>query len=223
MVFFDLDGTLLDSNGIWLDIDIAFLGRHGISPVPEDYTWYVTHHSAPDSARYTRERFGLAETAEEIQGAWLDMAREAYAGQLALKPGVRAFLERCREHGVPMAVLTSCIPELCRAALAHHRILDWFQGVVYAQETGIGKGEPELYRLAAERWGREPEEPPVRRPGGGNSGPVPRLGGRLPPGAGAPSEARLWDGRAACRERFDTVKQGRKKYLQFPEICDNIF
>ena len=66
MVFFDLDGTLLDSNGIWLDIDIAFLGRHGISPVPEDYTWYVTHHSAPDSARYTRERFGLAETAEEI-------------------------------------------------------------------------------------------------------------------------------------------------------------
>ena len=26
MVFFDLDGTLLDSNGIWLDIDIAFLG-----------------------------------------------------------------------------------------------------------------------------------------------------------------------------------------------------
>ena len=57
-----------------------------------------------------------------------------------------------------MAVLTSCIPELCRAALARHGVLDWFQGVVYAQETGIGKGEPELYRLAAERWGREPEE-----------------------------------------------------------------
>ena len=105
-----------------------------------------------------------------------------------------------------MAVLTSCIPELCRAALAHHGILDWFQGVVYAQETGIGKGEPELYRLAADRWGRTPEKcilfedtpgysgllrrrpggglfrgrgagPPVRRPGGGNSGPVLRLGG----------------------------------------------
>ena len=38
MYFFDLDGTLLDSNGIWLDIDIEFLGRRGISPVPEDYT-----------------------------------------------------------------------------------------------------------------------------------------------------------------------------------------
>ena len=153
MVFFDLDGTLLDSNGIWLDIDIAFLGQHGISPVPEDYTWYVTHHSAPDSARYTRERFGLAETAEEIQGAWLDMAREAYAGQLALKPGVRAFLERCREHGVPMAVLTSCIPELCRAALARHGLERYFSAVVYVQELGVEKRDPRAFALTLERLG----------------------------------------------------------------------
>ena len=71
MYFFDLDGTLLDSNGIWLDIDIEFLGRRGISPVPEDYTDYVTHHSAPDAARYTRERFSLPETPEEIMEGWM--------------------------------------------------------------------------------------------------------------------------------------------------------
>ena len=41
MLFFDLDGTLLDSNGVWLDIDVEFLGRQGISPVPADYTDYV--------------------------------------------------------------------------------------------------------------------------------------------------------------------------------------
>ena len=157
MLFFDLDGTLLDSNGIWLEIDIEFLGRHGISPVPEDYTWYVTHHSAPDSARYTRERFQLSETAEEIQEAWLDMAREAYARQLELKPGVRSFLARCRGRDIPMAVLTSCIPELCRAALERHGIFDWFQGVIYAQTMGLGKGESRLYRLAAQQWGEEPE------------------------------------------------------------------
>ena len=51
MLFFDLDGTLLDSNGVWLDIDVEFLGRQGISPVPADYTDYVAHHSAPDATR----------------------------------------------------------------------------------------------------------------------------------------------------------------------------
>lgn len=157
MVFFDLDGTLLDSNGVWLDIDVAFLGRHGIAPVPEDYTWYVTHHSAPDAARYTRERFGLPETAEEIQAAWLDMAREAYSRRLALKPGARALLERCRKEGTPMAVLTSCIPELCRAALGRHGVLDWFQGLVFTQDAGLEKGDPALYRWAAERFRTVPQ------------------------------------------------------------------
>ena len=157
MLFFDLDGTLLDSNGVWLDIDIAFLGRRGIQPVPEDYTQYVVHHSAPDAARYTRERFHLRETAEEIQAAWLDMAREAYASQLELKPGVPALLERCRRQNLPMAVLTSCIPELCQAALERHGIAPWFCGVVYTQETGLEKGDPALYRLAAERFGAAPE------------------------------------------------------------------
>ena len=34
--FFDLDGTLLDSMGMWAEIDRRSLGRRGIA-VPEDY------------------------------------------------------------------------------------------------------------------------------------------------------------------------------------------
>ena len=35
-VIFDLDGTLVDSMGMWKDIDVAFLGRFGIS-LPETF------------------------------------------------------------------------------------------------------------------------------------------------------------------------------------------
>ena len=35
-VIFDLDGTLLDSMNIWMEIDIAFLKNHGL-PVEKDY------------------------------------------------------------------------------------------------------------------------------------------------------------------------------------------
>ena len=185
MLFFDLDGTLLDSNGIWLDIDIEFLGRHGIAPVPEDYTEYVTHHSPLDAARYTRTRFGLSETAEEIRQTWLQMARAAYAGKLELKPGARALLERCRRRGWDMAVLTSCMPELCRAALERHGIADWFRGVVTTQETGLEKRDPALYRLAAAQWGGpEGKRTAETAKRGGAAPPVRQLGGQ--PGA-APS------------------------------------
>ena len=30
MIFFDFDGTLLESNGAWADIDRTFLGRHAM-------------------------------------------------------------------------------------------------------------------------------------------------------------------------------------------------
>ena len=144
MYFFDLDGTLLDSNGIWLDIDIEFLGRRGISPVPEDYTDYVTHHSAPDAARYTRERFSLPETPEEIMEGWMSMARSAYAHTLPLKPGVPAFLDACRRRGTRMAVLTSCMPPLCRAALEHHRLLDCFgPGSLLSGGGTVGRVPPQ--------------------------------------------------------------------------------
>ena len=158
MYFFDLDGTLLDSNGVWLDIDMEFLGRFGIGPVPEDYTDYVTHHGFDDSARYTRDYFRLPLTPEEIVAAWRELAREAYAGQLELKPGARGFLERARAAGIPLALLTSCIPSLCSAALERHRLRPLLDRVFTAGELGLEKRDPALYRLVARLCGLEGED-----------------------------------------------------------------
>ena len=154
MFFFDLDGTLLDSTHVWMDIDVAFLGQHGISPVPADYTDYVSHHSAPESARYTKER----ESPQEIMDAWAEMAKTAYGQTLKLKPGALEFLQRCAKLGIRMGILTSCFPHLCRAALEHHGITDLFETVLTTNETGLEKGDGGLYRLALETCGVSAEE-----------------------------------------------------------------
>lgn len=39
---FDLDGTLLDSNGIWAEVDAIFLARRGKAMTP-DYQEFVAH------------------------------------------------------------------------------------------------------------------------------------------------------------------------------------
>lgn len=150
MFFFDFDGTLLDSTHVWMDIDVAFLGCHGISPVPPDYTDYVSHHSAPESARYTKERYGLQESPEEIMDAWAEMAKTAYSQTLQLKPGVWEFLQRCKKLKIRMGILTSCFPHLCHAALEHHGLSRLFEVVLTTNETGLEKGDGGLYRLALE-------------------------------------------------------------------------
>lgn len=58
-----------------------------------------------------------------------------------------------------MAVLTSCMPPLCRAALEHHRLLDCFEAVYTTAELGIEKRDPALYCLAAGTVGRPSPSP----------------------------------------------------------------
>lgn len=84
---FDLDGTLLDSMGVWRKIDEDFLGKRGFI-VPDDYLVAITSKNFDAAAEYTKERFNLPESEEEIIKEWFDMAIEAYTNEVKLKAGV---------------------------------------------------------------------------------------------------------------------------------------
>ena len=158
MYFFDLDGTLLDSNGIWLQIDVEFLGLYGITPVPKDYTEFVSHNSFSASAHYTKQRFGLPMSVDEIVVQWQAMAAEHYAHHLPMKPGARELLLALAARGESLAVLTSCVPHLCSSALERLDILRLFHSIHYSHLMGIEKSEPELYLQLAALEGRAPHD-----------------------------------------------------------------
>lgn len=147
-LLFDLDGTLLDSNDIWRQIDVEFLARRGI-PWTEAYNQGVIHATFPTAARFTKEFCQLAESEEEIMAEWMSMAYQAYSREIPLKSGVAAFLTRCKTQGRPMAIYTSCEQRLCYAALDHHNIRSLFPRVFFARELGMEKGAPEGFRTVA--------------------------------------------------------------------------
>lgn len=158
MIFFDLDGTLLDSNGLWLEIDRIFLEKRGITTVPEDYIEFVSNHVAPKAAAFTKERFGLSETAEEILGEWQEMASHAYCHVLGLKKGAKELLESLKAENVPMCLLTACIPELCHGALENHGLTAYFKTIHTAIEMGLDKRDKELFPLVAKLQGKNPKQ-----------------------------------------------------------------
>ncbi|MBR3569753.1 MAG: HAD family phosphatase [Oscillibacter sp.] len=156
MYLFDLDGVLIDSNGIWKGVDETFLARRGI-PYSRAYYEGVAHTIFPKAAEFTKEFCGLSESCEEIMAEWMELARGLY-GQVALKPGVREFLERCKSEGRRMAVVTSGVPEHCREALRRLRLESYFERVVFAHELRVDKQSPELWRTAADLLGVRPED-----------------------------------------------------------------
>ena len=141
MYLFDFDGTLVDSNGVWVEIDNGFLARRGLTPTRE-YSDTVGHSIFPIAAQFTKAE-------------WLDMARDAYARQVPMKPGAEAFLTRCAAAGEPMALLTACVPELCRAALARHRLEGYFRQIIFVQELGLEKRNPEAFTRSLALLGAE--------------------------------------------------------------------
>ena len=143
LLLFDLDGTLIDSNGIWVEVDLAFLGRHGLTPTDE-YAYTVGHSIFPVAAQYTRDYYHMDLSTQEIMDEWLSMAADAYA-RVPLKPGAGEFLARCRDRGERMALVTACVPELCRSALAHHGL-------------AMEKRDPRVFTLTAQRLGVAPAD-----------------------------------------------------------------
>ena len=150
---FDLDGTLLDSMRCWSDIDERFLAKRGINKVPDDYMLAIAHLGAAETAIYTKERFGLSDTPEELMREWHDDAVNFYTNEVELKPGAHAYLDKLKAAGVKLAVATASSEELYIPALKRCGIYGHFGTVASVNECVRKKGFPDVYELACERLG----------------------------------------------------------------------
>lgn len=154
---FDLDGTLLDSMGVWGQIDVDFLAKRGLVAT-EDYVRAVSVLSFPDAARYTIERFGLRESPDAIMAEWHDMSVDAYSHKVPLKPHAEAYLRQLRERGVKLGVATALSAALYRPVLQNTGIIGLFDALVSTDEVGAGKQSPAVFLRTAQKLGVPPAD-----------------------------------------------------------------
>lgn len=157
MQIFDMDGTLIDSNGIWKDVDTAFLAKRGLSYTKEFYEG-VAHTIFPLAAKFTKEFCRLPESEEAIMAEWMDMAGDLYGTSVPVKPGVRAYLDKLRAAGERLIVVTSAVPVHCRTALTHLGLMPYFERIIFAHDLQLEKKDPQLWRLTAEMMGVAPAD-----------------------------------------------------------------
>ena len=154
---FDLDGTLLDSLGVWADIDRAFLAERGYD-IPVDYVASIRGLSFIQTAQYTKERFHLPESAERIADIWHEMCFDAYAQRVQIKPGAKEYLQKLKGCGCRLAVVTTLTKELYEPVLRRNGIYGLFDVFATTDETGLEKKSGAVYLLAAKRLNVIPED-----------------------------------------------------------------
>lgn len=150
----DIDGTLLDSMTIWNQADVVFLSKRGFEVTP-DYTDYVKSVRIEDAALYTKERYNLPDSIEDIMAEWNSFVENAYANEVKLKLGVMEFLEEARALGFKMGCATALTSRNVDAAFIRLGIYDYLDVLLTLDDLPgrPDKSEPDIYLEVADRLG----------------------------------------------------------------------
>ena len=149
-VIFDLDGTLLDSTGMWRQVDGRLMAHYG-KEVPPDLSETVQRMSIEEFSQFFVEEFDLPVTPEQIAQQVADMVAEEYREKLQLKPHVPEILDWLDQQDIPYGVATATYGELAEAALRRLHVWERLRFLLTEQNAGPPKTQPRIFQLAAQK------------------------------------------------------------------------
>ena len=158
-VIFDMDGLLLDTEGIYTEVTQIIAERYG-----RTYDWGIKQHiigrGAQDLAEYIVKALDLPITWQEFLKAREPLMAGYFSKALAM-PGAEALVRHLKAHNIPIAVGTSSTSSGFGHKTTLHR--EWFalfDTIVTADdpEVGAAKPAPDIFLTAARRLGVAPQD-----------------------------------------------------------------
>lgn len=159
-VIFDMDGLLLDTEGVYTEVTQIISDRYG----GRDFDWQYKQHTiglgAYDLASYIVRSLELPISPEAFLELRTPLMNERFprAGAMA---GAEALVRHLSAKGVPIAVGTSSSRHYFDLKISRHR--QWFglfDAIVTADDPHVGaaKPAPDIFLVAAQRLGVEPAD-----------------------------------------------------------------
>jgi HAD superfamily hydrolase (TIGR01509 family) len=154
-VFWDMDGTLIDSEPYWLSAETALVESYG-GVWSEADGLQLVGSSLERSAIILQSR-GVTLSVQEIIDLLTDQVLERIAVEVPWRPGARELLSALRDAGVPTALVTMSIGRMAERVAATLGFTG-FDAVVSGDQVPDGKPAPDCYLLAAGLLGVDPAD-----------------------------------------------------------------
>lgn len=143
-VLWDLDGTLVDSEPLWMDAEYALMNAHGLPWTHEDAMMMVGN-ALPDSAELLRSR-GLRLPVRKIIDELTESVVSRMSTEVSWRPGARELLKSLQEAEVPQALVTMSETPMAEA-IVEGLGFDPFDVRVTGDRVQRGKPDPEPYLM----------------------------------------------------------------------------
>lgn len=156
-VIFDVDGTLLDTERIYMKAWKEAAAEMGYV-MPDSLLQKTRAVDTKIAAKIFEEEIGNGFSYQAVRPVRVRIAEEIIKRESPiLKPGVPELLAFLKEKGIHMAVASSTNTKTTKEHLASSEILDHFEAVVGGDQVVNGKPRPDIFLRAAELLGVEPE------------------------------------------------------------------
>ena len=153
---FDLDGTILDSMGMWSDFSEEYLISKGIEPKP-NLRQEVKNLTIHNTGSYFKKEYGIIGADSEI----MKRIEDYYKYNVLLKTGAESFLKELYENKVRMVIATLTDKSFAELALNRLGIRQYFLEILDCRDIDTGKEKPDIYRKALACLGTKKSETAV--------------------------------------------------------------
>ena len=153
-VVFDLDGVLIESEGIWDSARRRLVSETG-GTWRDEATRAMLGISAPEWSRYVHEQLGVPLPPEVIDRRVVERGLEGYRSSLPLLPGALAAV-RALASVWPLGLASSSNRVVIDEVLRLAGLTEDFAVTVSGEEVARGKPAPDVYEAAIEELGVAP-------------------------------------------------------------------
>lgn len=160
-VIFDMDGVIFDSERAILECWLVLADKYGLKDLEEVFKKCIGTNDAQ-----TAEIVESAYAPEFGEGIYDKLRKESseifhkkYDGVgLPIKPGVKELLDYLKDNNVPIGLASSTKKATVERELTEAGLIDYFDKIIGGDAVKISKPNPEIYLLACEAMGTEPEK-----------------------------------------------------------------
>jgi len=145
-IFFDLDGTLIDSVDMMYNVYMEFLREFGKTGSEEEFS-ELNGPSLKEIISYLKGRYEIPKSLRELVERYENKINKKYEENFVIDKQTEIILQNLKKKGMKLAIVSSTSRKLIECVLRKKEWEKYFTMIVSGDEVKKSKPHPDIYTL----------------------------------------------------------------------------